>query len=160
MVGPSLFFVLFFFFYYFFVFFFCPLLLLLLCTPLLCGDFVFLLRTRYGRPVCCRKKAGLSPCLSSSSPSPSSYTLERRTNERTNDQRNVNRKPREATLINPTEINCAAQRRSLAFSPALFSSPCLSDGRALPSAASERISKRFRITPSPLCLDSENKNFR
>lgn len=25
---------------------------------------------------------------------------------RTNDQRNVNRKPREATLINPTEINC------------------------------------------------------
>lgn len=31
---------------------------------------------------------------------------------RTNDQRNVNRKPREATLINPTEINCSAQRRS------------------------------------------------
>lgn len=27
---------------------------------------------------------------------------------RTNDQRNVNRKPREATLINPTEINCGA----------------------------------------------------
>lgn len=30
----------------------------------------------------------------------------------TNDQRNVNRKPREATLINPTEINCCAQQRS------------------------------------------------
>lgn len=41
---------------------------------------------------------------------------------RTNDQRNVNRKPREATLINPTEINCGAQRRS---SVSLFLSPFL-----------------------------------
>lgn len=45
---------------------------------------------------------------------------------RTNDQRNVNRKPREATLINPTEINCGAQRRSsvsLSF-PLPFSFAC------------------------------------
>lgn len=43
---------------------------------------------------------------------------------RTNDQRNVNRKPREATLINPTEINCSAQRRSsISFSLARRTSP-------------------------------------
>lgn len=49
--------------------------------------------------------------LSLSSPPPSSLPLVRRTN----DQRNVNRKPREATLINPTEINCSAQRRSISI---------------------------------------------
>lgn len=107
-----------------------------------CADFVFLLGTRYGRPVCCRKKAG-PPCTPPlPRPPPSSApprrsrrvsvllltfsvrVLPRRTrNERTNDQRNVNRKPREATLINPTEINCSAQRRSsrpLARSPNPF----------------------------------------
>lgn len=36
---------------------------------------------------------------------------DREERRRTNDQRNVNRKPHEATLINPTEINCIARRR-------------------------------------------------
>lgn len=106
-----------------------------------CADFVFLLGTRYGRPVCCRKKAGPPVHLLSLNRPPrrplrtavavsvllltfSVRVLPRRTrNERTNDQRNVNRKPREATLINPTEINCSAQRRSsrpLARSPNPF----------------------------------------
>ena len=58
-------------------------------------------------------KKPVSPCLSSSSHLP--RTPVRWNDERTNDQRNVNRKPREATLINPTEINCAVQRCSPAF---------------------------------------------
>jgi len=39
---------------------------------------------------------------------------------RTNDQRNVNRKPREATLINPTEINCAPPFPSHSLEPLLL----------------------------------------
>lgn len=78
-----------------------------------CADFVFLFGTRYGRPECCRKKSRSPPQTSCSSfSSPSSFPFSPPVERRTNDQRNVNRKPREATLINPTEINCSAQRRS------------------------------------------------
>lgn len=120
-----------------------------LSVLLLCSDFVFLHSARYGRPVCCRKKAGLPLSVLLLSPSPYSCTVERRTNERTNDQRNVNRKPREATLINPTEINCAVRRCSPAFpcSFALalffsFRSSSLSASRALYRARLARLPQK------------------
>lgn len=88
----------------------------------------FVFGTRYGRPVCCRKKAGLlQPSLAPLSVLLLTFpVLILPLCRRTNDQRNVNRKPREATLINPTEINCSAQRRSVALSLARWSSFSLS----------------------------------
>ena len=97
-------------------------------------------------------KKPVSPCLSSSSPHPAASS-HGTTNERTNDQRNVNRKPREATLINPTEINCAVQRRSLAFSPPPFPSPLPSSTLRL--CASSVASKTIR-SPSLRIRTREN----
>ena len=125
LAGVSLFLVvllLLFFFFFFFFFFFLPLVLLSFLSLYCSSAATSSSSTALGMAdqyVAVKKP--VSPCLSSSSHLPRPPV--QWNDERTNDQRNVNRKPREATLINPTEINCAVQRRSLAFSftLALFS---------------------------------------